>query len=153
MNPEEELRKLGITLPEPSKPLAAYVAAVRTGNYLFISGQLPIVDGNLLYKGKIPVDVSVDDGYKAAETIAINIIAIIKGELGSLDKVKRVVRINGLVQSADDFTQHPAVINGASELFVKVFGDKGKHSRVAMGVNSLPMNTAVEIDAIIEVED
>ena len=153
MNPEDKLSELGIVLPEAAKPLASYVPSLHTGNYVFISGQLPIRDGKLLYEGKVPVDVSVEDGYEAAKLAAINIMAALKGEIGNLSKVKRIVRLNGFVQSADDFTLQPKIINGASDLFVEIFGDAGKHTRAVMGVNALPMNSVLEIDAIVEVGD
>ncbi|MCD6217326.1 RidA family protein [bacterium] len=151
MNPSDKLRELGIELPETAKPLASYVPSLRVGNYIFISGNLPIRDGKLIFEGKVPVDLSIEDGYEAAKIAAINIMAAIKGEIGDLAKVKRIVRLNGFVQCSDDFTMQPNVINGASDLFVEVFGDIGKHTRAVMGVNSLPLNSPVEIDAIIEI--
>jgi len=151
MNPSDKLRELGIELPETAKPLASYVPSLRVGNYIFISGNLPIRDGKLIFEGKVPVDLSIEDGYEAAKIAAINIMAAIKGEIGDLAKVKRIVRLNGFVQCSDDFTMQPNVINGASDLFVEVFGDIGKHTRAVMGVNSLPLNSLVEIDAIIEI--
>lgn len=151
MNPSDKLKELGIELPVTVKPLASYVPTLRTGNYVFISGNLPIRDGKLVYEGKVPVALSVEDAYDAAKIAAINIMAAIKGEIGDLAKVKRIVRLNGFVQSSDDFTMQPKVINGASDLFVEVFGDIGKHTRAVMGVNSLPLNSPVEIDAIIEI--
>lgn len=151
MNPSDKLKELGIELPEAAKPLASYVPSLRTGNYVFISGNLPVRDGKLVYEGKVPTDLRIEDGYEAAKLAAINIIAAIKGEIGDLSKVKRIVRLNGFVQSADDFVMQPKVINGASDLFMEVFGDIGKHTRAVMGVNSLPLNSPVEIDAIIEI--
>lgn len=151
MNPSDKLKELGIELPETAKPLASYLPSLRTGNYIFISGNLPIRDGKLVFEGKVPVDLSVEDGYEAAKIAAINIMAAIRGEIGDLAKVKRIVRLNGFVQCSDDFTMQPKVINGASDLFVEVFGDAGKHTRAVMGVNSLPLNSPVEIDAIIEI--
>ncbi len=152
MNPSDKLSELGIELPETAKPLASYVPSLRTGNYIFISGNLPIRDGKLVFEGKVPLDLSIEDGYEAAKIAAINIMAAIKGEIGDLAKVKRIVRLNGFVQCSDDFTMQPKVINGASDLFVEVFGDIGKHTRAVMGVNSLPLNSPVEIDAIIEID-
>ena len=153
MNPNEKLKKLGIELPQAAKPLASYVPSLRSGNYIFVSGQLPIRDGKLLFEGKVPSDVSIEDGYQAARIAVINILAAVKSEIGDLSKVKRIVRLNGFVQSADDFTMQPKVINGASDLLVEIFEDAGKHTRAVMGVNSLPMNSVLEIDAIVEVED
>ena len=152
MNPYDKLKELGIELPEAAKPLASYVPSVRTGNLIFISGNLPLVGGKLIFEGRIPSAVSIDDAYKAARQAAINIMAALQGEIGDLSKVKRIVRLNGFVASDDDFTMQPKVINGASDLFVEVFGDKGRHTRAVMGVNRLPINSPVEIDAIIEVE-
>ena len=152
MNTYERLKELGIVLPETAKPLANYVPSVRVGNLVFISGNLPLVAGKLIYEGRIPSAVSIDDGYKAARQAGINIIAAIHGEIGDLNHVLRIIRLNGFVASDDDFTGQPKVINGASDLMVEVFGDKGKHTRAVMGVNRLPINTPVEIDAIIEVE-
>jgi len=152
MNPYDKLKELGIELPEAAKPLASYVPSIRTGNLIFISGNLPLVGGKLIFEGRIPSAVSIDDAYKAARQAAINIMAALQGEIGDLSKVKRIVRLNGFVASDDDFTMQPKVINGASDLFVEVFGDKGRHTRAVMGVNRLPINSPVEIDAIIEVE-
>jgi len=152
MNPEEKLKELGIELPKPSTPLASYVPVLRTGNYVYVSGNLPLKDGKLVYEGTIPTDLSEEDGYNAAKIAAINIMAAIKSEIGDLSKVKRIVRLNGFVQCSSDFKMQPKVINGASDLFLEVFGDIGKHTRTVMGVNSLPINSPVEIDAIVEVE-
>jgi enamine deaminase RidA (YjgF/YER057c/UK114 family) len=153
MNPYNKLKELGIELPQAAKPLASYVPSVRTGNLVFISGNLPFVEGKLLFEGLVPDDVSVEDGYICARQAAINIMAALHGEIGDLRKVRRIIRLNGFVASGDDFTMQPKVINGASDLFVEVFGDAGKHSRAVMGVNRLPVNSPVEIDAIIEVVD
>ena len=152
MNPYDKLKELGIELPQVVKPLASYVPTVRTGNLVFVSGNLPLVGGKLIFEGRVPGDVSVDDAYKCARQIAINIMAAIQAEIGDLRKVKRIVRLNGFVASDDDFTMQPKVINGASDLFVEVFGDAGRHTRAVMGVNCLPLNSPIEIDAIIEVE-
>ena len=149
MNPYEKLKELGIELPPVVKPLASYVPSVKADNYVFVSGQLPLVGGKLLYEGRVPSQVSVEDGYKAARQSAINILAALHAEISDLGRIKRIVRLNGYVASDDDFTMQPKVINGASDLFVEVFGEAGKHTRAVMGVNSLPINSPVEIDAIV----
>lgn len=147
----EKIAELGLTLPEVPAPVAAYVNCVRTGNLLFLSGGLPI-DGDKKVIGKVPTDVSIDEAKEGARIIILNRLAIIQEEIGSLDKVKKIVALNGFVSSEPDFYGHPQVINGASELLVEIFGEKGKHSRTALGVASLPLNVAVEINLIVEIE-
>ena len=146
------LSDLSITLPEAAAPAANYVPFVKSGNLLFISGQLPFEQGQLIHKGRLGQDVSVEDGYQAARQCAINIIAQIRAA-GGLEKVRRVVRLGGFVNSTADFTDQPQVVNGASDLFVEVFGDAGRHSRAAVGVPSLPRGVAVEIDAVVELAE
>ena len=148
----DKIASLGLTLPAVPAPVAAYVNCVRTGNLLFLSGGLPI-DGDKKVIGKVPTDVSIEEAQEGARIIILNRLAIIQEEIGSLDKVKRIVALNGFVSSEPDFYGHPQVINGASELLVEIFGDKGKHSRTALGVAALPLNVAVEINLIVEVED
>ncbi len=148
---ESRLAELGITLPEVPAPLAAYVNCVRTGNLLFLSGGLSI-DGERKILGKVPVDVPLEDAVAAARIAILNRLAVIKAEVGSLDKVVRIITLNGFVSSAPDFYDHPKVINGASELLIEIFGDKGRHSRTALGVSALPLNCAVEINLVVEVE-
>ncbi len=148
----EKMKALGLELPAVPAPIAAYVNCVRTGNLLFLSGGLPI-DGDTKILGKVPSDVSIEDGQRAARICILNRLAVIRNEIGSLDKVKRIVTLNGFVSSEPDFYGHPQVINGASELLVEIFGDKGKHSRTALGVPALPLNCAVEINLVVEVED
>ena len=150
MSIEKRLTELGITLPEAPRPVAAYVPAVSSGNLLFVSGQLCLVNGELLSKGRVGREVSLKQGYEAARIAAINSLAIVNQELGSLDKVKRVVKVVGYVASDPDFYDQPKVGNGASELLAEVFGDQGRHARSAVGVNSLPLNTPVEIEVIVE---
>ncbi len=150
MSIEKRLTELGITLPEAPRPVAAYVPAVSSGNLLFVSGQLCLVNGELLSKGRVGREVSLKQGYEAARIAAINSLAIVNQELGSLDKVKRVVKVVGYVASDPDFYDQPKVVNGASELLAEVFGDQGRHARSAVGVNSLPLNTPVEIEVIVE---
>lgn len=149
MSIEDRLQELGLTLPIPPQPLAAYVPGIISGNLVFISGQLPSQEGKVIYTGKVGQDLTLEDGQAAAQICLLNGLAIAKGLLGSLEKVEQIVRVNGFVQSAPQFHQIPQVINGASELLVKIFGDLGRHSRVAVGVAGLPLNAAVEIDFII----
>lgn len=148
----EKIAALGLTLPAVPTPIAAYVNCVRTGNLLFLSGGLPI-DGDKKIIGKVPSSASVEDAVEGARMIVLNRLAVIRDEIGSLDKVKQIVTVNGFVNSEPDFTGHPQVLNGASELLVEIFGDKGKHSRTAIGVAALPLNVALEINLIVEVED
>ena len=146
---EEKIKSLGITLPTPPTPAGSYIPAIKTGNLLFISGQIPMEDGKVLFTGKV-TDSNLETAQKSARMCAINILSQIKKELGSLDKVTRIVRLSGFVNSDTEFYQHPKVINAASDLFFEIFGDKGKHSRIAVGVACLPLNSMTEIDAVIE---
>lgn len=148
----EKLASLGLTLPAVPAPLAAYVNCVRSGNLLFLSGGLPI-DGDKKMIGKVPTDVSIEEAKEGARMAILNRLAVIRDAIGSLDKVKQIVTLNGFVSSEPDFYGHPQVINGASELLVEIFGDKGRHSRTALGVSALPLNAAVEINLIVEIED
>lgn len=148
---EQKLAELGVTLHEPVSPVANYVGFVRTGNLLFVSGQICLgADGKLIAKGKLGANVSVEDGVAAARGCAINILAQVKAALGDLDKVARVVRLGGFVNSTPDFIDAPKIINGASDLMVEVFGEAGRHARSAVGVYRLPRNFAVEVDAVVE---
>ena len=150
---DARLAELGITIPEAAAPVANYVGHVVSGNMVFVSGQVTLENGQLQYVGKLGDKISLDDGYKAARLCAINIIAQLKVACGGdLDRVKRVVRLGGFVNSTPDFGDQPKVINGASDLMVEVFGDKGKHSRAAVSAGSLPSGIAVEIDCIAEIE-
>ncbi|MCJ8306340.1 MAG: RidA family protein [Nitrosopumilus sp.] len=149
---EEKLESLGITLPNPPTPAGSYVPVIRTGNLLFISGQIPMENGKVIFKGKVSDD-NLETAQKSAKMCAINILAQIKREVGDLDKVSKIVRLSGFVNSVSEFTQHPKVINPASDLFFEIFGEKGKHSRIAVGVASLPLGSMTEIDAIIEVSE
>lgn len=148
---DRRLAELGIVLPVPPAPVAKYVPSVRTGSLLFISGQISRAPFGEAVDGKLGAGLSVADGQRGARLCAINLIAQAQVALGDLDRVVRVVRLNGFVNSAPDFTDHPSVINAASELFAEVFGDRGTHSRCALGVAALPLGAAVEIDAVIEV--
>ena len=148
---EARLAELGLTVPEVAIPVAAYVPAVRSGNHIFTSGQLPMVAGELQATGIVGKDLDEEAAAKAAEICALNIIAAVKAVVGDLDKVVRIVKVVGFVASAPDFTKHPVVINGASNLLGKAFGEAGVHARSAVGVAALPLNAAVEIEAIVEV--
>jgi enamine deaminase RidA (YjgF/YER057c/UK114 family) len=148
---ETALAGLRLALPEANAPVANYVPYVRTGNLLFVSGQISKTTSGAVVNGKLGVDVDVAGGQKAAELCALNILSQVKAAIGDLDKIVRVVRLNAFVNSAPEFTDQPQVVNGASNLFANVLGDKGKHSRTAVGVAALPLGVAVEIDAIIEV--
>ncbi len=150
--PEEQLTKLGITLPSISQPVASYVNVVRTGNLLFLSGKGPLKPDGQYIKGKLGKDLSIQEGAKAAELTAIQQLAVLKATLGDLSKVKRIVKILGFVNSDSEFFEHPKVINGCSDLMIQVFGEKGKHARSAIGVSALPFNMAVEVEMIVEVE-
>ncbi|HJJ21080.1 MAG: RidA family protein [Candidatus Nitrosopumilus limneticus] len=146
---EERIKSLQITLPNPPTPAGSYIPAVKTGNLLFISGQIPMENGKVLFTGKV-TDDNLETAQKSARMCAINLLAQIKREIGNLDKVTRIVRLSGFVNSDAEFFQHPKVINAASDLFFEIFGDKGKHSRIAIGVASLPLNSMTEIDAVVE---
>jgi len=146
---EEKLKTLGVTLPNPPTPAGSYVPAIKTGNLLFISGQIPMEDGKVIFTGKV-TNENIETAKKSAKMCAINLLAQMKRELGSLDKVTKIVRISGFVNSDPEFYQHPKIINAASDLFFEIFGDKGKHSRIAVGVACLPLNAMTEIDAIVE---
>lgn len=150
---EARLRELGITLPEAAAPVAAYVPTARSGNILFISGQITVWNGERQFVGKVGQDFSVEQGKEAARLCGLNILAQAKAALdGDLDRVRRVLRLGGFVNAGPGFHDHPIVINGASELMADVFGDAGKHARAAVGAPSLPGNVAVEVDAVFEVE-
>jgi enamine deaminase RidA (YjgF/YER057c/UK114 family) len=149
---EQKLAAQGITLHEPPNPVANYVGFVRTGNLLFVSGQVCVApDGKLIAKGKLGAGVTIEQGNAAARGCAINLLAQIKAALGDLDKVVRVVRLGGFVNSAPDFLDGPKVLNGASDLMVAAFGDKGRHARTTVGVSSLPADAAVEVEGVFEV--
>ncbi len=152
MTPEEKLGSLGIELPEVPKPLGSYVPFLKTGNFLYISGMLPLRSGKIEKTGKVGVAVTMDEANLAAKTAAINALAVLKSAVGSLDRVTRCVRISGFVASAENFVDQPKVVNGASDLVFEVFGERGRHTRTAVGVNVLPMNSPVEIAFIFEVE-
>jgi enamine deaminase RidA (YjgF/YER057c/UK114 family) len=148
---EKKLGELGVVLTEPAAPVANYVPFVRTGNLLMVSGQICLDAGKLVAKGQLGAGVSIEDGQKAARACAVNLLAQVKAAVGDLDKVVRVVRLGGFVNSAPGFTDGPKVMNGASDLMVAAFGDKGKHSRTTVGVSALPQNAAMEVEGLFEV--
>jgi enamine deaminase RidA (YjgF/YER057c/UK114 family) len=151
MSPEDKLKKLGIELPEAPSPLGSYIPIVRTGNLLFLSGVLPLRNGKLMRTGRVGESVSLDEARDNARTAAINALSVLKANIGSLNKVKRCVKITGYVASAPDFTEQPKVLNAASDLMFEIFGEAGRHARAAIGVNVLPLNSPVEIEFIFEV--
>ncbi|WP_411032350.1 RidA family protein [Spongiimicrobium sp. 3-5] len=152
-DPEAKIKELGIQLNPPSAPVANFVNAVHTGDLIFLSGKGPLKSDGEYIKGKLGADLTIEEGYEAARTTAINQLSVLKHELGNLNKVKRIVKVKGMVNAAPDFTDHPKVINGYSDLMVAIFGDHGKHARAAVGMGSLPSNIAVEIEMIVEVYD
>ena len=147
---EERLKELSIDLPTPPDPAGTYIPVVTTGNLAFVSGQIPMKDGKVVFEGKVPDKQSIHSAINAAEICIINGLAQLKANLGTLDKITKFVRISGFVNSNPDFTEHPKVINAASDLLFQVFGDMAKHSRIAVGVASLPLNSTVEIDMVVE---
>ena len=153
MSAEAKLKELGIDLPPPPAATANYVQFVREGELLFVAGQGPFDEGGqIVYGGCVGKDISVEDGYRSARLCAINCLAHVKAALGSLDNVSRVVSLRGFVTCAEDFHDHPRIINGASDLMVEIFGDSGRHVRTAIGTNALPFNIATEVDMIVAVK-
>lgn len=150
---EKKLGELGIILPGQTKSMGNYVTVRKSGNMLYLSGNGPMREGKVVMSGKLGADLSIEQGYEAARITAINILGVLKSELGDLDKIKQFVKVLGFVQSTDDFFDQPKVINGASDLFVEVLGEKGRHARSAIGTSVLPFNLPVEIEAIVEVEE
>jgi enamine deaminase RidA (YjgF/YER057c/UK114 family) len=152
-SPSERLAGLGLTLPPVTAPLAAYVPAVRTGVYVYVSGQVPVVDGKLAAAGKVGTEVSAADAAGLARTCALNALAAAAAAAGGLDRIRRIVKVTGFVASAPGFNGQPLVVNGASELLIEVFGEEGRHARSAVGVVELPLNAPVEVELIAEVRD
>ncbi len=152
-DPEGKLAELNIQLPVSPPPIANFVSAVRTGNLIYLSGQGPLKKDGSLVTGVVGEDLDIEQGYEAARFTGINLLAALKAEIGNLNKVKRIIKVLGMVNAATDFKEHPKVINGHSDLMVEVFGERGKHARAAVGMGSLPGNIAVEIEMIVEVED
>jgi enamine deaminase RidA (YjgF/YER057c/UK114 family) len=149
---EIQLQTLGINLPDAPNPLAAYVPAKKVGKLIFTAGQLPMINGELISKGLLGQDVEIEEASKAARICTINALAAIKGIIGDLDQIQQIVRVVGYVASVSTFTQQPAVVNGASELLLEIFGENGKHARSAVGMAVLPLNASVEIELTVEVK-
>ena len=149
---ENRLEQMGLNLPEAPKPVAAYISAKQSGKLVFTAGQLPIVDGELISKGLLGQDIEIEQANNAARVCTLNALAAIKGVIGELDRIKQIVRVVGYVASVPTFTQQPAVVNGASELLLEIFGEAGKHARSAVGMAVLPLNASVEIELTVEVD-
>lgn len=152
MSTEQRLKELGIELPAVTPPVATYVNAVRTGNLLFLSGKVPVTADGQVMKGKVGAEVSTEEAARHARLVGLHLIAVMRDELGSLDKVRRVVKLLGMVNAVPEYAEQPKVINGCSDLMVEVFAEKGRHARSAVGVGSLPLGVTVEIEAIVEAE-
>lgn len=152
MSVEDKLHQMGFELPEPPKPVASYVPCVRTGNLLFVSGQVPREKGVLKYSGRVGGERSLDDGHQAARICALNALSAVKQAVGSLERVHRIVKLTGYVASAAGFHDQPKVVDGASAFLVELFGEPGQHARAAVGVNELPLGSTVELEMIVEVE-
>ena len=147
----DKLKENNIILPTPPNPAGSYVPVVLTGNLAFVSGQIPIEDGNLKFMGKVPDEQSIETAQDAAKVCIINALAHLNAYFGTLDNITKIVKVSGFVNSSTSFTEHPKIINAASDLLFEIFGQAGKHSRIAIGVSSLPLNSTVEIDLIVEV--
>lgn len=152
MNHSEKLKQLGLAIPAAAKPVAAYVPAVRAGAFVYTSGQLPSTDGKLLAVGKLGADVDEKTGYQAARLCALNCLAAVESAVGSIDRIERIVKVVGFVNSAPGFTGQPQVVNGASELLGQIFGEAGQHARSAVGVSELPLNSPVEVELIVQLK-
>ena len=148
---EKRLKELGIIIPNAPKPAGSYIPVVLSGKLAFVSGQIPIKDGQVVYQGKVGDTQSIDNAQEAAKLCVINGLAQIEAYCGTLDNLEKIIKISGFVNSIKDFTEHPKVINAASDLLMKIFGEKGRHSRIAIGVSSLPLNATVEIDMVVEI--
>lgn len=149
---EKKLKELGLSIPEAPMPVAAYVPGVKIGDFIYTSGQIPLVNGEVKYKGKVGLDVSADKAYEAAKICALNCLGVVKSLIDDLDQIEQIVKVVGFVNSAPDFTSQPQVVNGASELFGKLFGDKGAHARSAVGVNSLPLDSTCEVEIVVKLK-
>ena len=152
MQIEKRLEELGITLPQAATPVANYVTTVQTGNLVFTSGHGPGTGEGKIYQSQLGTDAEIEDGYQSARQVGINLIGTLKQALGDLDRIQRIVKVVGFVNSASTFTDQPAVVNGASDLFVEVFGDKGKHTRSAVGMSQLPGGIPVEVEMVVEID-
>lgn len=148
---DKKIDLLGITIPVPPEPAGSYLPVVISNNIAYVSGQIPVKDGKVIFQGKVN-DKNLEEAKQSAKLCAINILAQLKRELGTLDRISKIIKISGFVNSDSDFFQQPNVINAASDLFFEIFGEKGQHARIAIGVSSLPLNSMTEIDAIIEIE-
>lgn len=149
---ERKLESIGLALPELVKPVGSYIPAVQVGNLVMTSGQLPVSGGKVAFTGKLGAEVSIDDGYQAARLCILNALAAVKGVIGDLDRVERVVKVTGFVGSAEGFTDQPKVVNGASDLLTEIWGDRGTHARSAVGMFELPLGAAVEVELIVAVK-
>ena len=147
---EEKLKENSISLPNPPKAAGSYVPVVTTGNLVYVSGQIPVKDGKIIFSGKVPDEQSIESAQEAAKLCIINCLSQLNSHFGSLENITKIVKISGFVNSTPDFSEHPKIINPASDLLFSIFGDSGKHSRIAVGVTSLPLNSTVEIDMIAE---
>jgi len=152
MTVEEKLNSLGFTLPQTPKPVAAYIPAIQANDFIFTSGQLPIVNGELKFKGKLGKEITKEQGYEAAKICALNALSAIKSVIGDLDRIEQIVKVVGFVASAEGFTEQPAVVNGASEFLKALLGEKGAHARSAVGMAELPLGAAVELEMIVQVK-
>lgn len=148
---DKKIESLNITLPTPPKPAGAYIPVVITGQIVYVSGQIPIKDGKIAYQGKVPSEQSLENAQEAAKLCVINALAQLKLKLGNLEKISKILRVSGFVNTEPSFTEHPKVINAASNLLFEIFGEKGQHSRIAIGVASLPFDATVEIDMVVEI--
>ncbi|MFZ5808265.1 MAG: RidA family protein [Chloroflexota bacterium] len=153
LNAENKLKEMGLTLPNPPKPVGSYLLAKRVGNLLFLSGSTCYTDNGLLYKGRVGSDLTVENGYEAARQTMLVLLSVLKNELGSLERIEQIIKVNGYVNSAPDFDQQPAVMNGASDLLLAIFGDRGTHARTSVGVNELPGHIPIEIEMVVQVNE
>lgn len=152
MGIEAKLKTMGLELPAAPKPVAAYVPAVKVDNFVYTSGQIPFVNGELKFKGKVGKDLTEAEAYEAAKVCVLNCLSVIKAEIGELDRIERIVKVVGFVNSAAGFSMQPKVINGTSELLGELFGEKGQHARSAVGVNELPLDAACEVELIVKIK-
>jgi len=150
---EAKLEALGLTLPAPPAPVANFLLAVQVGSLVFLSGHPPIRDGAIVFTGKVGAERTIDEGYQAARLVCLNLLASLKEAIGDLDRVERIVKMLGMVNCTEDFTRHPQVINGASDLLVELYGERGRHARSAVGMQSLPSGMSVEIEMIVQIEE
>ena len=151
MSPEDKLKELGINLPETPTPLGSYIPVLQTGNLIFVSGILPLIQGKLTRQGKVGKDINLDEAREDARVVTVNALSLLKAFIGNLEKVKRCVKLTGYVASEHDFTEQPKVLNAASDLLYEIFGERGRHARSSVGVNVLPLNSPLEIEFIFEV--